>query len=382
MRNFPPALASLNFPGVMAGRFPAFLRGLEVDTSFLFIPDISGFTRFVNETEVAHSQHVIAELLELIIDSDQLGLTVSELEGDAVLFHLQGRVPDRADLIEQARITFQAFHAHLKRYENHRICSCGACETAHLLSVKMVAHAGPLQMISVRGFNKPYGPDVILAHRLLKNDIPESEYLLLSDSVADRGPADLPDWAAARRGSSSYADIGEISYTYVPLTPLRASVPDPPPPPPPPRTKRPVVFETFVEKPVDDVFGLVSDFDQRHLWNPEVDEFRYEPDRVNRVGTKHECVIGGNVIEFETVTDDFGEGRIAYGERILTNPFVEDAAVYYILESEGSGTRLRQEFHYLPKAFPKSLFAPVFRLATRKQLAHILPAIKQAAEAR
>ncbi len=53
--------------------------------SLLFIPDITGFTKFVNDTEVAHGHHIVAELLELIIDSDQLGMTVSEVEGDAVL---------------------------------------------------------------------------------------------------------------------------------------------------------------------------------------------------------------------------------------------------------------------------------------------------------
>ena len=34
----------------------------------LFIPDISGFTRFVNETEIDHSRLIIQELLE---DADQ-----------------------------------------------------------------------------------------------------------------------------------------------------------------------------------------------------------------------------------------------------------------------------------------------------------------------
>jgi hypothetical protein len=45
--------------------------------SLLFIPDISGFTQFVHETEILHSGHIVAELLELLIDSDQLGMTVS-----------------------------------------------------------------------------------------------------------------------------------------------------------------------------------------------------------------------------------------------------------------------------------------------------------------
>lgn len=52
--------------------------------SLLFIPDISGFTKFVTAVEIDHSQHIIAELLEIIIDSNELGLTISEIEGDAV----------------------------------------------------------------------------------------------------------------------------------------------------------------------------------------------------------------------------------------------------------------------------------------------------------
>ena len=52
----------------------------------LFIPDISGFTRFVNETEIGHSRLIIQELLEILINANQIGLEVSEIEGDAILF--------------------------------------------------------------------------------------------------------------------------------------------------------------------------------------------------------------------------------------------------------------------------------------------------------
>ena len=60
--------------------------------SFLFVPDITGFTEFVNKTEIDHSQHIISELLENIIDSNQLGLEISEVEGDAVLFYKKNDV--------------------------------------------------------------------------------------------------------------------------------------------------------------------------------------------------------------------------------------------------------------------------------------------------
>ena len=55
--------------------------------ALLFMPDISGFTQFVSETEVLHSQHIVQELLEIIIDSNHLNLQVSEIEGDAIFFY-------------------------------------------------------------------------------------------------------------------------------------------------------------------------------------------------------------------------------------------------------------------------------------------------------
>ena len=52
----------------------------------IFIPDISGFTRFVNETEIEHSRLIIQELLETLISANSIGLEISEIEGDAILF--------------------------------------------------------------------------------------------------------------------------------------------------------------------------------------------------------------------------------------------------------------------------------------------------------
>ena len=38
--------------------------------SLFFIPDISGYTNFIQTTEIEHSQHVIAELLEVLIEAN------------------------------------------------------------------------------------------------------------------------------------------------------------------------------------------------------------------------------------------------------------------------------------------------------------------------
>ena len=71
------------------------------NAGLIFIPDISGFTRFVNETEIEHSRFIIEDLLETIINSNQLGLQISEIEGDAILFYKFGDPPGVQQLVDQ-----------------------------------------------------------------------------------------------------------------------------------------------------------------------------------------------------------------------------------------------------------------------------------------
>ena len=88
--------------------------------TLIFIPDISGFTEFVHTTEVAHSQHIVRELLEKIIDSNMIGLEISEIEGDAVLFYRMGDAPTADELLEQVRSMYLKFHEHLRLYKQQR----------------------------------------------------------------------------------------------------------------------------------------------------------------------------------------------------------------------------------------------------------------------
>ena len=106
---------------------PAMSADLASDNRLFFIPDIGGFTKFVTGTEVKQSQHIVKELLELLVDANQLGLQVAEFEGDAVLFTRAGAPPPLADLLGQARRMYVDFHSHLKTFEAMRICQCGAC---------------------------------------------------------------------------------------------------------------------------------------------------------------------------------------------------------------------------------------------------------------
>ena len=141
------------------------------DRALIFIPDISGFTKFVTQTEVSHSNHIIAELLEVLINSNDLDLQISEIEGDAVLYYKFGEFPTLKEIVLQSKKMFIEFHKFLRVIERDNVCQCGACQTASRLSLKFVTHIGEVKEVAVQKFKKLMGSDVILAHVLLKTNI-------------------------------------------------------------------------------------------------------------------------------------------------------------------------------------------------------------------
>src|SRR6476620_1141940 len=96
------------------------------NSGLLFIPVISGFTKFVNETEIEHSRYIIEELLENIINSNQISLNISEIEGDAVLFYRFGKTPSLKEICDQVEHMFCNFQKQIKNYEARRVCQCSA----------------------------------------------------------------------------------------------------------------------------------------------------------------------------------------------------------------------------------------------------------------
>ncbi len=195
-----------------------------IQPALLFVPDISGFTEFVHATEISHSQHIIEELLEKLIEANDIGLQISEVEGDAILFYRFGDPPTAEQFFQQVQKMFAAFHSHLRLYETQRVCQCGACMTAQNLTVKIVAHYGHITQSHIREHVKLFGQDVITVHRLLKNDIAHHEYALFTEALSQEWQQSVtPTWGQREEGSQEY-DVGSISYGYVSLVPLRQLV--------------------------------------------------------------------------------------------------------------------------------------------------------------
>src|SRR5262245_15247518 len=191
----------------------------------LFIPDISGFSRFVNEVEIEHSRFIIQQLLEVLIRANDSGLQISEIEGDAILFYKFGELVELSSLYKQVERMFRAFHQYLISYDNRKICQCKACISAVDLTLKVITHYGEFTPLSVQQFNKLIGKDVIVAHELLKNDIQQHEYWLVTKNL-NAEPAELTPWMHWNT-SSKETENGEINFHYTQLSPLKKNIPKP-----------------------------------------------------------------------------------------------------------------------------------------------------------
>ena len=143
----------------------------------IFIPDISGFTKFVHTTDIRLGREVAAELLSIILHTNILNLKVSEIEGDAILFYRYGPPPTLSALLRQYELMLVAFKRKLREFNEHRH------PFALDMSLKLIVHFGPIAEYQLYGFKKLYGEAVIEAHRLLKNDIPNHSYILITKAM-------------------------------------------------------------------------------------------------------------------------------------------------------------------------------------------------------
>ncbi len=299
--------------------------------ALLFIPDISGFTEFVHHTEISHSGHIISELLELLIDSNNTKLQLAEVEGDALFFYKIENELDFKNLQLQIQRMYVAFHTHLRRYEYERICHCGACSSAYNLSIKFVSHYGEIDFIEVNNTKKPYGSNVIQVHRLLKNDVPSLEYALFTTSL--ESVETILNSNDTNRLVTSY-DFGEIEYVYEPLGSLKEQLPYVSPIPQITPKHKLLSRKEIIAAPILDLYEVISNFDYRLLWVKGVDKLEYEKNKVNRAGQKHKCLIDKTEVLQTTVSKKVEEGELVYGESTSSIPLTKRVNVYYVLKKK------------------------------------------------
>jgi len=328
----------------------------------LFIPDISGFTRFVNETDIDHSRLIIQELLEILINSNQVGLEVSEIEGDAILFYKYGEAPNMEELYKQVERMFCEFHQHLIAYDIAKFCQCKACTSAINLTLKIITHYGEFTGYNVKHFNnKLFGKDVIIAHQLMKNDIEQHEYWLVTKSLFPDNPDGYAEWMKWM-SSAKQTDSGEIAFHYTQLGQLKKELPAQP------TSDRGILNKTKMfslkreyDTDVITLFHASGDFRFRNRWQVGVKAVEDVSHFLPRVGMKRKSIYDNGEVVYYASNYFFSPEKIIFTE---TNEQKRNAIDFTLEDIGNNRSRLTLDY-YIRKGFMGESF---FNLLRRKKV--------------
>lgn len=328
----------------------------------IFIPDISGFTRFVNEVEIEHSRLIIQELLEILVNANESGLEVSEIEGDAILFYKFGEPPPLPELYQQVEKMFCAFHRSLITYEHNRYCQCRSCAAAIHLTLKVITHYGEFTGYTVKQFNKLIGRDIIVAHQLLKNDIELHEYWLVTPSLAgsENPPVDLTEWMKWNQ-SIKQTDNGEITFLYTQLSDLKATLSAENIPQPDLSKKIKVVScSRQYATGIIPLFHAVGDFRYRSRWQEGVTAVEEIGHLLPRVGMRCRCIMRNGESVIYSSSYSYETEKIQFSETDERHHSV----TCYTLEEKSAGTTTLQIDYYVNNQI---LSKTLFNLFTKKR---------------
>ena len=178
----------------------------------LLLVDIGGYTSFLQNVALAHQDDVFADgavpdayalvssLLDGIVERVVPPFTLSKLEGDAVFAYATDMavVPRGTALLDCLAACHADFRRRLDLAHGIWTCRCDSCSRIDGLDLKFILHAGPFVLQQIAGSLELVGPEVVMAHRLLKTRAAElvgnGAYALITAAAATQ--LDVPTDAA------------------------------------------------------------------------------------------------------------------------------------------------------------------------------------------
>ncbi len=181
-------------------------------TCFL-IADISGYTGYLADVELDHAQDILADLIGAVVTALRPNFRLAKLEGDAAFTYAPGEQVDGSMLLDTIERCYFGFRRRRRDVRQATSCDCAACVRIPDLDLKFVVHHGSAIYQEVAGHQELLGSDVIIAHRLLKNEVVErlgmSAYALISQQCIDVSGID-PAALGMREHTETYDRIGDV----------------------------------------------------------------------------------------------------------------------------------------------------------------------------
>ena len=138
---------------------------------------------------------------------------LAKLEGDAAFTYMLAERVDGSMLLDTIERCYFGFRRRRRDVRQATSCECNACSRIPDLDLKFVIHHGETIVQKVAGRQELLGSDVIVVHRLLKNDIVErtriAAYAFFSQAIIDATDID-PAALGMRPHAETYDRIGEV----------------------------------------------------------------------------------------------------------------------------------------------------------------------------
>ncbi len=249
---------------------------------------------------------------------------------------------------------FCEFHRYINAYDHSRYCQCKACTSAINLTLKVITHYGEFTSYNVKNFSKLIGKDVIVAHQLLKNDIDQHEYWLVTKNmVHDNGPADFARWMKWN-SSAKQTETGEISFVYTQLSELKNEIP--------PETlpklglsenEKIISASKEYETDIISLFNASGDFSFRNRWWQGVKKVEEVNHFLPRVGMKCRCILENGQAIIYSSSYSYSPEKIEFSETDEKRKII----TYYTLEKvDDHNTRLTLDLYVKKNAIGKLIF--------------------------
>src|SRR6188508_2757305 len=178
------------------------------------IADISGYTGYLADVELDHAQDILADLIGAVVSALRPNFRLAKLEGDAAFTSMSVENVDGSMLLDTIERCYFGFRRRRRDVRQATSCECAACARIPDLDLKFVVHHGVAIAQKVAGRQELLGSDVIVIHRLLKNDVVEGlgieAYALLSQAVIDAAGLD-PAALGMVAHTETYDRIGDVS---------------------------------------------------------------------------------------------------------------------------------------------------------------------------
>jgi uncharacterized protein YndB with AHSA1/START domain len=186
---------------------------------YVIIADLSGYTQLLASSELAQSRAVVNSITSVLLEQTAPPLVISAVQGDAILMYApEERFLRGQTLLEMLENMYCVFRRALEQEHYSTTCSCNACSLRPTLDLKIIVHVG--EAIVEHDGARPvlHGPEVIVAHRLLKNSITLNSgiraYAFFSEAAAHAMALD-PALEGLAPHVETYEHLGEVrGYVY------------------------------------------------------------------------------------------------------------------------------------------------------------------------